>query len=92
MALAREDRIDQVEPHILLSCFRSLQSIQERAMFSKKLPQLRERRNIWLAGDGDIGKSSIPSVFFRTDDFLFKTTNKWWGNFRGERVVLLQAE
>ena len=59
-------------------------------MFSQKLPQLRERRNVWLVGDGDIGRSSIPSVFFRPDDILFKPTNKWWDNYRGEKVVLLQ--
>jgi hypothetical protein len=87
--LARQGRIDEIEPQLLVQSIRNLQLIEERAILSRPLPTLVERRNMWICGPSDCGKGAAIRRIFRACDLYDKPATKWYHDYRGEPVVLV---
>jgi len=86
-ALARAGRIDEIDPKLQIRSIRSLERIEERAMFARKLQALHDHRNIWLVGPPRKGKTSMFWRIFRPEDGYEKYLSSQWDNYKGEPVV-----
>lgn len=88
--LAESGQIEMIDSKIQIQNIRSLERIEERALFRKPLLKLHDHRNIWLMGKPGIGKSAFIWRMFREEDMFDKQLNKYWDNYKGEPLAFVQ--
>jgi hypothetical protein len=87
---ARDNQLDELEqsdPGLFLRYYRTLNSIRDNA--DKGLKDLDGCCGLWVYGPSNAGKSHWIRETFGRDNVHDKPINKWWGTYRGQRLVLL---
>lgn len=86
--LAKEDRVEEIESKYYIQYYTTLQRI---ASDNKPVPtelDWIDPPNEWHWGPSGVGKSR--QVRAENNDIYLKMCNKWWDNYRGEAVVLIE--
>lgn len=87
---AKEDKLDELaesDPGLFLRYNRTLCYIRDNA--PKNLKDLKGCCGLWVVGPSNSGKSHYVRETFGRENVHDKPLNKWWGTYRGQRVVLL---
>lgn len=84
--LAQEGKLEQIPPKVFVGCFSNLVKIQNA--FQGPVSNLKKPCGLWIYGKAGAGKSFKA----RTDypEAYIKMMNKWWDNYAGEEVVILE--
>lgn len=85
LSLAKEGKIDEIEPDLLIRYYGSLKRI--RNDFRPKPLCLEAPCGVWIYGASGSGKSH--AVQARYPDHYKKGHNKWWDGYEGEPVAYL---
>lgn len=91
LALAKEDRLDEIPSKIFISHYRTLKQIAFDHRVHSNLTNDEwdnGRTNLWIYGPSDTGKSRYARETF--PDHYLKMCNKWWDNYQGEDTVLIE--
>jgi hypothetical protein len=89
ISLARQGRLEEIAeqyPAIYLSRLRAINQVRVEAMnpcFNNGI------KCFWIFGKPRQGKSSFAFNSFDINDIYPKNPNKWWDNFKGQRVVIV---
>lgn len=86
LQLARDDKLDELDPGLFLRYYRTFHSIRDSA--PKQVKNLDGCCGLWVVGPPGSGKSTWVRNKFG-DDIFDKSLTKWWCKYRGQRVVLL---
>lgn len=84
LACAKEGRISDIDPEILI---RNLGNLQKIAAQFTEAYEHHEVRGLWYVGPPGTGKSHKARELH--PDLYIKSQNKWWDGYAGERAVLL---
>jgi RNA helicase./Putative viral replication protein. len=87
LSLAKEGRIDEIDPEVQIKHFRSLENIRNKHVMNKEMVALDSLDHEWHWGPSGYGKSS--SIRRQNREFYYKMKNKWWDGYRHEAVVLI---
>jgi hypothetical protein len=88
LMLAKEGRFAEIDPKLQLTHFKTLVAIKQ--YYAKDLGNeyRPDCKNYWLYGPTGSGKSrSVRKAF---PDVYYKMANKWWENYSGQEVVLIE--
>jgi len=87
--LAKENKVEEVDPEIQLKYLGSLNKIADREL--KQPNQLEGTCGIWVHGPPGSGKTRwVHDEYGSIDGTLYlKLANKWWDHYKGEPNVLL---
>lgn len=83
----QEGRFEDVPADIRLRNHRTIQAIRTDAMFAAPVKRLLSCDNEWYWGEPGTGKTQ--AAFDKYPDAYLKPANKWWDNYRGEKVVII---
>jgi len=84
--LAREDRIDEIDPGLRVRYYSTFHKIRDSA--PKHLVNAGGCTGLWIVGEHGTGKSHFVRERFG-ESLCDKPLNKWWCTYRGQRFVLL---
>lgn len=87
LTLAKEGRIDEIDPQIQVTQCRNLEYVRCKHLASLPLADSLER-NEWYCGPTGTGKSKKARM--ENPDAYLKMCNKWWDHYDEEAVVLLE--
>lgn len=88
--LAKAGKFEEIDGDIYVRCLRNLEQIFRKEKLSAQLADNSEMVNEWIWGPTGCGKSSSVRTRFGDEDLYSKPLNKWWDDYNGERVVLLE--
>jgi len=84
--LAKSGRIDEIEPELYIRYLRTFERI---AINSRAAPVINDQLfNLWIYGGTGTGKTSWCWKNF--PDHYQKLKNKWWCDYKNEKVVIMQ--
>jgi len=86
--LAKRGKVEEVEPKIQIQYIRNLEYIQNKASETRVKEDV-PIQNFWLWGKTGTGKSRSVRTQYRGEIYT-KMANKWWDNYKEERVVLIE--
>ncbi len=84
-SLAKEGRMDEIEPELLVRFYHAFKRIQQD--HPRKHKDLDHTCGVWITGPTGVGKSRKARHDY--PDFYDKPLNKWWDGYTGEKQVLL---
>ena len=87
LSLAKEGRIEEIDPQIQISHVRNLDYIATRENLKRKVEEISSLENVWYYGPSGGGKSVKARQEF--PDPYDKNCNKWWCGYEGQDSVLL---
>lgn len=83
--LAKKGKIDEIDPELQTKYYRTYELIASRNL---EVEATVPMNNFWIYGPAGVGKSK--SVREKYPDLYVKNLNKWWDNYRGQEVVLIE--
>lgn len=88
--LAKEGKIEEIDPHIRLAHYNTLKRIErDFAVMPKDLDE--EACGYWFYGPPRTGKSwHARNVFYPEETIYLKPVNKWFDGYRGQDKILLE--
>lgn len=95
LQLAREGRVGEIDPALLIRHYRAIQDLKNEVKMDTK--PLDHQAGIWLWGPKGTFKTSNARAAFEADAdlpqgrqlFYDKANSKWWGGYMGEPFVIL---
>lgn len=86
--LAVDDKLDEIDPKLKLTHWKTLVSIRDYHLKDLGNQYRPGVKNYWLYGPTGTGKSRAVREAF--SDIYYKMANKWWNNYTGQDVVLIE--
>lgn len=84
--LAKKGRLDEVDPHLFVTAYRSLKAIEKD--FAPMPEPLDDPCGHWYYGATGLGKSHSARSDF--PGFYLKMCNKWWDGYQNEENVIIE--
>lgn len=84
--LAQQGKLDEIPPKVFVGCFSNLVKIRDA--FQPPVSNLTKPCGLWIWGKAGAGKSFTARS--RYPQAYIKMMNKWWDNYYGEEVVILE--
>ena len=88
LACAKRGAIDEIPSELQIKYDRALHAIADRETKKRPMETLEELEHVWYCGPSGTGKSKKARE--ENPGAYLKMANKWWDDYDGEEVVILE--
>jgi hypothetical protein len=80
----------QEDPMLIFQYKKLKDNLNQYYMDTLEIPRVIMRKNYWIYGDYELGKSKFVNDLVNIGNLYRKNPNKWWDNYKNENCVILE--